>query len=178
MDIGAVYEFHGDDAPALPRSLKRLAPSLLGLFGGGFGLFSAYVLALFLSGLSACSCLWDPALGILVWPLVVGSVSGIAGGAFYLMKTDGGWRAHVSRWPHSFLHYHPRTAAVFRFIDFLPGTQPVLRIATVYGWASVFSKDSQSAETAPRRRMDTVAREASQQRADALQTQPRLRKGM
>ena len=75
----------------MSRSLKRLSPSLLGMFGGGFGLLYSGLLALFLSGLSACSCPWDPAAGIIVWPLAVGSVFGMAGGASYLInRTAGG----------------------------------------------------------------------------------------
>lgn len=76
---------------ALSRSLKAQSPFLLGLLAGGLGLLSIYELALVLSGLTACSCPWDPAVGIVVWPVVAGSVLGIAGGAFYLMnRTAGG----------------------------------------------------------------------------------------
>jgi hypothetical protein len=72
------------------RLLKRLAPSLLGLFGGGLGVLSYYDLMSPSLDLSACSCGWKAAEGIVTWPLVVGSLIGLVGCAVFLFNPNAG----------------------------------------------------------------------------------------
>jgi hypothetical protein len=70
--------------------LRRLTPSLLGLFGGGLGLLSYYSLMNPSLDLSACSCGWQTAEGIVTWPVVAGSLVGLLGCIVFLLNQYAG----------------------------------------------------------------------------------------
>ncbi len=72
------------------RPVKRLAPSMLGLFGGGLGLLSYYTIMSPSLDLSACSCGWQTVEGITTWPVVMGSLIGLVGCAIAIVKQKAG----------------------------------------------------------------------------------------
>ena len=72
----------------MSRPLKRFAPSVLGLIGSGIGLVYSY--ALLSNNGDGCSCGWPFIQAFLGWPMVLGSLIGLAGCALYLVARRAG----------------------------------------------------------------------------------------
>ena len=72
----------------MPGRLRRFAPSVLGLVGSSIGLVYSYGLLSY-NG-DGCSCNWSSIQAFLGWPVMVGSMMGLAGCTLYLFARRAG----------------------------------------------------------------------------------------